>query len=765
MARKTNKKPPTGKGANKLIVVESPAKARTIGRILGKEYRITASMGHVRDLPKGKLGIDVEHQFTPTYAIMKSKAATVKEIRELGKEATSIYLATDPDREGEAISWHLANALGWDPNSTDLQRIVFHEITKDAIQEAFKHTRPLDIDLVNAQQARRILDRLVGYELSPLLWKKVQKGLSAGRVQSVTLRQVVDREMEIQAFVPKEYWTLEANLAKDTHSFTAVLHSVEGDKKKIQLPNEARVKEIEKDLKGANYLVASVKTKEKRRRPSPPFTTSTLQQEASRKLRFSAKRTMAVAQQLYEGIALGSEGSAGLITYMRTDSTSLASVAVAEARQHIKEHFGPEYLPKTSRVYKTKSKGAQEAHEAIRPTSIHRTPKSLEGRLNQSQMRLYNLIWRRTLACQMADAIYDATSVDIKAPSTASDKSYIFRVTGTRSKFLGFITLYLEGRDDDTKEESDPLPHLTAGDLLNFLKLKSNQHFTQPPARYTEATLVKLLEEKGIGRPSTYAPILSTLVDRNYVLKEQNKLKPTALGTQVSTLLAEFFPDVMDVAFTAKMEDSLDQIARGEQPWVPMLERFYFPFKKTLDEAQVKMPRVKVEEPTDEVCDKCSSPMVIKTGRFGRFLACSTFPECRNTGQLGSNNAKAADEPTDEICDKCGNAMVIKTGRFGKFISCSTYPKCRNTKPMKTGVPCPRCGGDLVERRSKGKGRIFYGCANYPTCDFLVSQRPLPEPCPECGGLMVSRRRDLQACTVCAWKGEPSEKTEVAAEV
>ena len=765
MARKTTKKPPIEKGGTKLVVVESPAKARTIGKILGKEYRITASMGHVRDLPKGKLGIDVEHQFEPTYAIMKSKAATVKEIKELGKGATSIYLATDPDREGEAISWHLANALGWDPNSTNLQRIVFHEITKDAIQEAFKHTRPLDIDLVNAQQARRILDRLVGYELSPLLWKKVQKGLSAGRVQSVALRQVVDRESEIQAFVPKEYWTVEAQLAKGAHKFTAALHSAEGEKKKIQLPHGARVKEIKRDLKGANYLVSSVKTKEKRRRPSPPFTTSTLQQEASRKLRFSAKRTMAVAQQLYEGIALGSEGSAGLITYMRTDSTSMASVAIAEARQHIKERFGPEYLPKSPKVYKTKSKGAQEAHEAIRPTSIHRTPKSLEDRLNPSQMRLYNLIWLRTLACQMADAIYDATSVDIKASSSTADKSYIFRATGTHSKFLGFTTLYLEGKDDDTSEEGNPLPKLTAGDLLKFLKLKSGQHFTQPPPRYTEATLVKLLEEKGIGRPSTYAPILSTLVDRNYVLKEQNRLKPTALGTQVSTLLAEFFPDVMDVAFTANMEDSLDQIARGERPWVPMLEEFYFPFKKTLDEAQVKMPRVKVEEPTDEVCDKCNSPMVIKTGRFGRFLACSAFPECRNTKQLGSDGAKAAeDEPTDEVCEKCGNAMVIKTGRFGKFVACSTYPKCRTTKPMKTGVPCPRCSGDLVERRSKGKGRIFYGCANYPTCDFLVSQRPLPEPCPECGGLMVSRRGNLQACTVCAWKEEPSEKTGVAAE-
>jgi DNA topoisomerase-1 len=756
MAVKSPKKSRSRKGSNKLVVVESPTKARTIGKILGSEYKITASMGHVRDLPKGKLGIDVDHEFTPTYSVPRDKSSTLKEIRQLGKSATSIYLATDPDREGEAISWHLAKALGWDLDSPALQRIVFHEITPGAIQEAFQHTRPLDLDLVNAQQARRILDRLVGYELSPLLWSKVQRGLSAGRVQSVALRQIVDREKEIQAFKPREYWTMEANLAKDARSFTALLHSVEGERRKIQLANEARVREIETHLEGARYAVTSVKTKERRRRPSPPFTTSTLQQEAGRKLRFNAKRTMRVAQQLYEGISLGKEGSAGLITYMRTDSTSLASSAIGEARKYIAETYGEKYLPKGARIYKTRSKGAQEAHEAIRPTSIFRTPESLKRLLKPEQLRLYNLIWQRTLACQMADTIYDATSADIRAAPNGSEKGYVFRATGTRTKFLGFATLYKEGKDDDPQEDGKPLPKLTAGDALQLQKLESKQHFTQPPPRYTEATLVKLLEEKGIGRPSTYAPILSTLTDRNYVVKEKNRLVPTALGASVSDLLTQFFPDVMDVAFTANMEDSLDEIARGERQWVPMLENFYTPFKKTLQEAKDKMPRIKVEEPTDEKCDKCDSPMVIKTGRFGRFMACSGFPECRNTRELGTNGAAApSEEPTDEECDKCGSPMIIKTGRFGRFMGCSNYPKCRNIKPMKTGAHCPRCEGDLLERRSR-RG-VFYGCSNYPKCKFLVNRRPLPEPCPECEGLMVVGKDDVQSCTRCAWQGEPAK--------
>ncbi len=757
MAVKSPKRTRSRKASSKLVVVESPTKARTIGKILGKDFKITASMGHVRDLPKGKLGIDVDHEFAPTYSVPRDKSSTLKEIRQLGKNATSIYLATDPDREGEAISWHLAKALKWDLDSPDLQRIVFHEITPGAIKEAFEHTRPLDIDLVNAQQARRILDRLVGYELSPLLWSKVQRGLSAGRVQSVALRQIVDREKEIQAFEPKEYWTMEANLSKDSRPFSALLHSVQGERRKIQLPDEAIVREIEANLESASYVVTSVKTKERRRRPSPPFTTSTLQQEAGRKLRFAARRTMRVAQQLYEGVSLGREGSTGLITYMRTDSTTLASSAIGEARKYISENFGDRFLPKGARIYKTRSKGAQEAHEAIRPTSMFRTPDSLKTRLKPEQLRLYTLIWKRTLASQMADTIYDATSAEIRASSQSSDKSYIFRATGTRTKFLGFATLYKEGKDDDPQEDGKPLPKLEKDDLLNFKKLESKQHFTQPPPRYTEATLVKLLEEKGIGRPSTYAPILGTLTDRNYVTKEKNRLHPTALGTNVSDLLTQFFPDVMDVAFTANMEDSLDEIARGVRQWVPMLESFYTPFKKTLQEAKVKMPKVKVEEPTDETCEKCGQPMVIKTGRFGRFMACTGFPECRNTREIGADGSTPAkEEATDEECDKCGSPMVIKTGRFGRFMGCSNYPKCRNIKPMKTGASCPKCeNGDLLERRSR-RG-VFYGCSNYPDCKFLVNKRPLPEPCPECEGLMVVEKNNVHSCTRCAWRGEPAE--------
>ena len=706
-------------GAKNLVVVESPAKAKTIGRILGKEYNIAASLGHVRDLPKGKLGIDIDHGFVPSYSVMKSKASVVKRLKELGKDATSIYLATDPDREGEAISWHLVNAAEWDRDSKNLHRVVFHEITEKAIKEAFKRPRELDRNLINAQQARRLLDRLVGYELSPLLWKKVQRGLSAGRVQSVALRLVVDREREIEAFVPREYWTIEATLARDSTGFIATLHSLKGERKRIEIPNEEQAKDLEKDLHNATYRVVEVKTEEKKRRPSPPFTTSTLQQEAWRKLRFSAKKTMMLAQQLYEGLSLGNQGSVGLITYMRTDSTSLATSAVGEARSYISTRFGKEYLPKEARVYKTKTRGAQEAHEAIRPTSVERTPDSLKGDLNRDQLRLYDLIWRRMLASQMADAIYNATTVNVEAPSARSKTTYIFRATGSQPKFLGFVVLYIEGEDEGSEDEAAPLPKLAAGDPLACLGLDAKQHFTQPPPRYTEASLVKLLEEKGIGRPSTYAPTLSTLVDRNYVLKEQGRLKPTILGTQVSDLLTQFFPNVMDVSFTAHMEDELDEIARGERQWVPMLESFYFPFKRTLDEAQINMPRVKVEEPTDEVCDECGSPMVIKTGRFGRFMACSTFPDCRST------------------------KPILK----------------------RTGVECPKCGGDLVERRSRGKGRTFYGCANYPTCNFSVVQRPLPGPCPECGGLMVSKGRSRGACTVCSWQGEPSEQELVADEV
>ncbi|MQF69192.1 type I DNA topoisomerase [SAR202 cluster bacterium AD-804-J14_MRT_500m] len=713
MAPKKNNLIATKNKAKNLVVVESPAKARTISRILGSDYTIAASKGHVRDLPKGKLGIDVDQDFAPSYSVMRTKSSVVKELKALGKNADAIYLATDPDREGEAISWHLVNATGWDKEAKQLRRVVFHEITEPAIKEAFEHARDLDQDLINAQQARRILDRLVGYQLSPLLWKKVQRGLSAGRVQSVALRLVVEREREVEAFIPREHWSIEATLAKEDLTFPSTVHSIKGEKKKLEIIDEGQAKEVTSQLEGASYSVSRTNTSEKRRRPYAPFTTSTLQQESGRKLRFSAKRTMVLAQQLYEGLSVGDEGPVGLITYMRTDSTSLASSAVAETRKYITTRFGEDYLPNNPRIFKTKSKGAQEAHESIRPTSINRTPESLKTHLNNDQMRLYDLIWSRMLACQMADYIYDATTVDIEASTPGIQPQYILRATGIRPKFLGFTVIYdnavyMEGADS-TSEEDSPLPSLDKGDALRCLDLVPKQHFTQPPPRYSEAALVKALEENGIGRPSTYAPILSTLVDRNYVIKERNRLQPTVLGITVSDQLTEHFPNVMDIDFTANMETELDDIARGSRQWVPMLASFYGPFKETLDAAQENMKRVKVEEPTDEICDECSNPMVIKTGRFGRFIACSTFPDCRNT------------------------KPIVK----------------------RTGAECPNCSGDIVERKSKSKGRVFYGCSNYPTCDFSVVRKPLPEPCPECGGLMVTSRQEAQ-CTKCAWQGEPT---------
>jgi DNA topoisomerase-1 len=724
MAVKSPKKSRSRKGSNKLVVVESPTKARTIGKILGSEYKITASMGHVRDLPKGKLGIDVDHEFTPTYSVPRDKSSTLKEIRQLGKSATSIYLATDPDREGEAISWHLAKALGWDLDSPALQRIVFHEITPGAIQEAFQHTRPLDLDLVNAQQARRILDRLVGYELSPLLWSKVQRGLSAGRVQSVALRQIVDREKEIQAFKPREYWTMEANLAKDARSFTALLHSVEGERRKIQLANEARVREIETHLEGARYAVTSVKTKERRRRPSPPFTTSTLQQEAGRKLRFNAKRTMRVAQQLYEGISLGKEGSAGLITYMRTDSTSLASSAIGEARKYIAETYGEKYLPKGARIYKTRSKGAQEAHEAIRPTNVYAEPARVKQYLSSEQARLYDLIWKRMVASQMSDALFDSTTVDVDARSATSDSRYAFRVEGSVMKFPGFRRLYMEDVDDQPAaddKEGQALPDVEENEPLRCLGIKPEQHFTQPPPRFTEATLVKALEERGIGRPSTYAPTLATVMDRDYVRKEKSRFVPTKLGVAVNGLLTAHFPDVMDVGFTARVEEELDEIAAGERAWVPVLREFYGPFNEAVTQAienAERVPRSALDEETDVVCEKCERPMVIKSGRFGRFMSCSGFPECRNSKPLVNQ----------------------------------------------VGVPCPECGGDMVERRGGKRGRTFYGCSNYPKCDFTTSRKPLPQPCPECSKLLIASGRNRAQCTSCDYRGPvPESETAEAA--
>ncbi|MCY4529793.1 MAG: type I DNA topoisomerase [Chloroflexi bacterium] len=709
-----------------LVIVESPAKARTIGRFLGGKYDTKASMGHVRDIPKREMGVRVDDlSFVPKYRVMADKRKVVKEIADAAKSATTIFLATDPDREGEAISWHLIEAAKID--TSKVQRVVFHEITDSAVKEAFAHPRTLDDNLIDAQQARRVLDRLVGYELSPVLWKKVRRGLSAGRVQSVALRLIVEREQEIEAFQSEEYWSIEANLAPksnngaEAQTFTADLHRLHGSKPRIEIKNEAEAAAISGDLNGATYRVTSVQRRERRRKPSAPFITSTLQQEASRKLGFTAQRTMVVAQQLYEGINVGSGETSGLITYMRTDSTNVADSALSEASSYVKEKFGTSFAPKTARRYSKRVRGAQEAHEAIRPTSLFAEPDRLKDKLSSEQYRLYDLIWRRMVASQMNDAIFDATRVDIDAESVISGTHYDFRATGSVLKFAGFRRVYMEGSDSPNgkaTEESRDLPPVEDGDALDFIALLPEQHFTQPPPRYSEATLVRALEEEGIGRPSTYAPTIATVVDRDYARKLKGRFEPTKLGRAVTGLLIQHFPDVVDIGFTAKMEEQLDEIARGQRKWNPMLKAFYEPFNSTVKEALEKADRV----PSSEI-----------------------------------------DEESSEVCDKCESPMVIKTGRYGRFLSCSGFPNCRNSKPLmeRIGVECPKDGGDIVERRQRGKnGRKFYGCANYPDCDFTVNRKPLGVPCPECKGLLVEQGRERCQCRECDYKGPVPEAIE-----
>ena len=674
-------------------------------------------MGHVRDLPEGKLGVDTDHDFLPEYRVMKDKRSIIADLKKAGEAADDVYLATDPDREGEAISWHLLEAAGW--KNKPVKRVVFHSITPEAIKEAFEHDREIDMRLVNAQQARRILDRLVGYQLSPLLWRKVRRGLSAGRVQSVALRLVVDRDSAISAFTPVEYWSLAASLQPDGgRAFEAKLHNVAGEAGAIELPDQASVDRIAADLKGAGYKVASVKKREVKRRPAPPFITSTLQQDAFRQLRMSARQTMSVAQQLYEGINIGEGGSVGLITYMRTDSPQVAESAIDETRSYVTSRWGSEYVPQARRRYTTRSKVAQEAHEAIRPTSPARSPESLRGHLSNDQARLYDLIWKRMVASQMTDAVLDSTQIEIAANGT-SGASYLFRVSGSVLKFAGFRVLYLEAKDEDAQEDDEEaervLPALVEDQVLAFLGLDPQQHFTQPPPHYTEASLIKALEERGIGRPSTYAPTVSVIVDRQYVTRERGTLKSTRLGQVVCEQLTGHFPDIMDLDFTAQLEQQLDDVANGKKEWVPLLKEFYGPFKERLDRAMEEMPRVKVEEPTDEICEVCGRPMVIKHGKFGQFLSCTGFPDCKNSRPL------------------------LK----------------------KTGAKCPRDGGDLVERRARG--RIFYGCSNYPECDFTVSRRPLPVACPECEGLLIAAGRVNAQCTNCAYRGPVPEEEPQAA--
>lgn len=667
----------------KLVIVESPAKAKTISQYLGNRFVVMASVGHIRDLPKSKLGVDVDNGFKPQYVIPSDKRKIVKELKKAASEASALYLATDPDREGEAISWHLIQAIG--ESSIPVHRVVFEEITKEAVNKAFDHSRDIDMLMVDAQQARRILDRLVGYKLSPILWKKVRKGLSAGRVQSVVLKMIVDREKQIDSFSPVEYWSIEAELSKgnskNKKTFRATLIGIYGvHKKKIEVHNKEEAEGIAADLKTAIYSVADIKTKEVRRQPSPPFITSTLQQEAWRKLKFASKRTMAIAQQLYEGLTIGREGAVGLITYMRTDSTRVAISAVNEARTYINKKYGPAFIPKTPRSFFKKVKGAQEAHEAIRPTSVKREPTKLKQYLTKDQFKLYELIWKRMVSSQMSIALMKNISIDIKAKSGNSKKDYLLRTSNTEIKFHGFLILYSESKDDTDKDETNKLslPELSKGQSLNLIDLFPEKHFTQPPPRYTEATIIKALEENGIGRPSTYAPILSVVQSRNYVTKKSGSFYPQEIGILVSDLLTEHFPDIIELGFTAQIESGLDEISRGRKQLVAIIKEFYDPLERDIEKANTAIKRIKI-----------------------------------------------ADKPTDEKCQLCGSQLVVKHGRYGEFISCSAFPKCKYTRSIleKVGKKCPQCGGEVVKRRSK-KGRIFYGCANYPECNFASNRIP-----------------------------------------
>ncbi len=666
-------------GRRPLIIVESPTKAKTISRFMKAKYLVKASLGHVRDLPKSKLGVDVERDFEPQYINIRGKGDIIKELREAAKSASSVYLATDPDREGEAISWHLCAILGIPPE--EAKRVTFHEITEKAVTDAFLHPMPLNLKLVDAQQARRVLDRLVGYSLSPLLWHKIRPGLSAGRVQSAALRLVVERENEITGFKSEEYWTLDAYLLGKGGEVKARYYG-EG-KKKAQLRSEGEVSAIVRDLQGQPFKVASVTPKERRKAPPFPFTTSTLQQEASRKLGFPVRKTMSVAQMLYEGVELGDRGYTGLITYMRTDSMRVSPVAVSEARRYVTASYGTEYVGAARR--EKARPGQQGAHEAIRPTSVLSTPDQVRKYLKPDQFRLYKLIWDRFVSSQMAPAVYDTVTADVLC------QKHLFRATGSHQKFAGFTRLYEEGQDNPAEDDKEIIP-LEVGEILKLLRAEPLQHFTEPPPRYTEATLVKALEENGIGRPSTYAPIIATLFERDYAGREARRLFPTDLGFLVDTLLTENFPSVVDLSFTAEMEKKLDSVEEGQGDWVSVLREFWVPFRIQVEKAEKEVGRMKVQ-----------------------------------------------DEPAGETCEKCGRPMVIKRGRFGRFIACSGYPQCKNTKPLleKTGAVCPKCGGDVVVRRSK-RGRAFFGCAGYPACDFITWERPVPGArCPRCGSFLT----------------------------
>jgi DNA topoisomerase-1 len=820
--------------ASKLIIVESPSKAKTIQKYLGPGYRVQASMGHVRDLPKSKLGVDVDHDFAPVYEVAEGKQKVVKDLQSAIRSASEVYLATDPDREGEAIAWHVVEATKI-PKSKSVHRVTFHEITKSAVQDAIAHPRQIDRHLVDAQQARRVLDRLVGYRLSPLLWDKVRRGLSAGRVQSVAVRLVVEREREIEGFKPQEYWTIEADLAKQSpkaQKFRAVLVERAGKKLgKFAIENQEAANAIVADLDRAEYVVRTIARKDKKRTPAPPFTTSTLQQEAGRKLGMSAKTTMRIAQQLYEGVDVGgTEGTVGLITYMRTDSLNVSKEAQTEARALIGERYGADYVPPRPNVYKTRAKGAQEAHEAIRPTSSRRLPENLRAALSRDQYRLYDLIWKRFIASQMAPAIFDSTTVDIAAgrgvrPNgvPAATPPYLFRATGSVLRFPGFLAVYNvsldEGEDDEDKEAL--LPPLVEGELLKLLQLLPLQHWTQPPPRYTEASLVKELEQLGIGRPSTYAPTISTITEREYVQVVDKKLVPTTLGNIVNDLLVAHFPEIVDYNFTSQMEQQLDDIAEGDRTWVPVIRGFFDPFERTLAAAQQEMKSVKGEGiATDLPCPACGAPLMVRLGKNGEFLACSRHPDCSFTGDLvrdADGRIQLAQQPeladADQTCDKCGRPMVVKKSKFGMFLACTGYPECKNIRRVSkktgavapapvpiegetcpvdgaqlvrrhgpygefiscanyptckyikretTGVACPRpgCKGEIVVKKSK-RGKYFYGCSEYPKCDTVYWDKPVAEPCPECNAPFMLEKTTKKGTTRTCVREECGHKEDV----
>ena len=745
-----------------LVIVESPAKAKTIKKYLGKDFEVLASYGHVRDLVPKEGAVDPNDGFRMKYQVIDRNDKHVKAITAKLKGADTLILATDPDREGEAISWHLYELLKNRKVLKDktVQRVVFNEVTKKAVQDAVANPRELSMDLVNAQQARRALDYLVGFNLSPLLWKKIRRGLSAGRVQSPALRLIVEREEEIERFVRQEYWTIEADSRKDGQQFAAKLTHFENEKlEQFSITHEERAGEVEKALlKGANGKldVLKVDKKQRKRNPAAPFTTSTLQQEASRKLGFTTQRTMRIAQQLYEGVDIGS-GAIGLITYMRTDSVNLSEDALGEIRAYIADKYGFDQLPKETRAFKTKAKNAQEAHEAIRPTSAWRTPQELKAHLNKDQLRLYELIWKRTIACQMIHATIHTVAADLGA-----GEGNIFRATGSTVAAPGFMQVYLEGKDDAKKGDDDEklLPPLKVGEQIELLAIRPEQHFTEPPPRYSEASLVKALEEFGIGRPSTYASIISTLQDREYVELEKKRFHPTDVGRVVNKFLTNYFTQYVDYDFTARLEDELDAVSRGEEDWVPLLDKFWQPFKDRIDDTQENVKRSDVtQEVTDEDCPKCSNKLSIRLGRNGRFIGCTNYPECDYTRDL--NGAKKDSDEPEEVgrdCPECNSKLVFKQGKYGKFIGCSSYPKCRFIEPLDkpedTGVECPQCHqGNLMKRKSR-RGKIFFSCSTYPKCDYAIWNQPLAEPCPNCAWplvtLKVTKRKGAErVCPKC----------------